>query len=264
MALLTDEVGERTEAPTSLRIDEARGAGRVARSGDLVAAAILLGAMGALWLSAPQMLKALTTMTATLLGPPEAGGVWDVVAPVIRSTVPFVLVLLAVGILVNLIQTGSLASVDPLKPNLKRIAPAAGLRRIFSRRSLMRGVLACAKILTVTLISLASIPPVVERIVTGAAGLGSAELLREAGLLAMRMGFRVGIALGLLGLVDLLYQRWEHRNDLKITRRELLDDLRRMEGGSRLRRRRAQTRRRTVSQGPSNPDRKQPKDQGNY
>jgi flagellar biosynthetic protein FlhB len=38
------------------------------------------------------------------------------------------------------------------------------------------------------------------------------------------------IVLSFLAVIDWIYQRWEHRRDLRITRRELLDDLRRMEG----------------------------------
>jgi flagellar biosynthetic protein FlhB len=46
-----------------------------------------------------------------------------------------------------------------------------------------------------------------------------------------------------IALVDWLYQRWQHREDLKMTRREWLDDLRRSEGDPRnkARRRRAGT-----------------------
>jgi flagellar biosynthesis protein FlhB len=34
-------------------------------------------------------------------------------------------------------------------------------------------------------------------------------------------------------LVDLVYQRWQYLQDLKMTRREFLQDLRQMEGGAR-------------------------------
>jgi flagellar biosynthesis protein FlhB len=52
------------------------------------------------------------------------------------------------------------------------------------------------------------------------------------------LAWRAGLALLALGALDYLYQRWQHRRDLRISHRELRDDLRQMEGDPNVRNRR--------------------------
>ena len=63
-----------------------------------------------------------------------------------------------------------------------------------------------------------------------------AVLMSESGRLAGRMA--LWIALGLLALAggDYAYQWWQHRRDLRMTRRDWLDDMRRTEGDPHVRR----------------------------
>jgi flagellar biosynthetic protein FlhB len=52
----------------------------------------------------------------------------------------------------------------------------------------------------------------------------------------------------MLAGIDLIYQRWQYQQDLRISRRQLLDDLRRMNGDPQVAGRRGQLRRKWVSQ----------------
>ena len=63
-----------------------------------------------------------------------------------------------------------------------------------------------------------------------------ASLAAQAGGV-VRIALRVAVALFVLAIPDLLYQRWQHKQDLKMTWHEYLDDLRRMEGDPLIRRR---------------------------
>jgi flagellar biosynthetic protein FlhB len=49
---------------------------------------------------------------------------------------------------------------------------------------------------------------------------------------------RVTLLLIALGVIDFFYQRWQHERDLRMTRREVLDELRQMEGDAAVKRRR--------------------------
>jgi hypothetical protein len=64
--------------------------------------------------------------------------------------------------------------------------------------------------------------------------------LAQAALLVWQLTLRLGLALVAVGALDYLYQRWQHRRDLRISHRQLRDDLRRMEGDPALRNRRRQ------------------------
>ncbi|MHC4295009.1 MAG: EscU/YscU/HrcU family type III secretion system export apparatus switch protein [Planctomycetota bacterium] len=256
MALLRDELGERTELPSPLRLNEARQRGQVARSADLVAAACLLAGLGALVFCGPTLLEALTKMMGALLSSTAVNGAGPghsaestaaALQDVLWAAAPIILIPLIAAVLVNVVQVGLLVATQPIAPEASRISPATGLRRIFSGRSTARSCFTAAKIFIVVLICFVTIPQVLERIVH-AVKLSPGALVAEAGSLCVHLGFRITVALVLLGLMDWVYQRWQHREDLKITRRELLDDLRRMGGDSQVANRQRQRSRQLASQ----------------
>ena len=63
----TDEFGERTEQPTERRRTQARGRGNVARSVDLTAAGLLLGAAVAFYMLAIPLCRTLADMTRGMI-----------------------------------------------------------------------------------------------------------------------------------------------------------------------------------------------------
>ncbi len=246
MPMRRDELGERTYEPTPLRLAEARRQGLVARSRDLTAAALLLGAVAVLGLLARRLLEELTGMTATLLdgrqaplAPPDelaalcaqsAGGVLGVLAP-------FALAVVLVAVMANLVQVGLLATAEPLRADLGRLSPAEGLRRLFSTRSLARLAFAVAKLAAVALVAALTIRSKLPEI-AAMGRLGAAPLAAAFGHLAYVLALRGAAALFVVALIDYAYQRWQHRHDLRMTRREWLDDMKRMEGHPLTRRRR--------------------------
>ena len=68
------------------------------------------------------------------------------------------------------------------------------------------------------------------------------EIVRFASRLVLTMGYRVAAALVVLALLNYAFQRWQHEQDLMMTKQELRDELKRMEGDpiTRERRRRMQ------------------------
>jgi len=220
--------------------------GRVARSSDLVSVIVLLSGLTGLAVWGPGLLRAMRGMIVLLLSAP--GGAsgesvwlvkegWVAISPVARSAVPIIILPVVSGIIANLLQFGVILSVDPIKPNLERILPSAGMSRIFSVRSIVRGSLGVAKIAAVGVVLLLVIRAFSERILS-AAFTGPGGLIRESGTMVRGIVLRALVGLGILALIDWGYQRWAYRADLRITRRELLDDLRRMEGDAKTAKRR--------------------------
>ena len=55
----------------------------------------------------------------------------------LRITLPIMLFVMVAGIVANLMQVGFLTSIDPIKPDFKRLNPIEGFKRIFSVRTLV-------------------------------------------------------------------------------------------------------------------------------
>lgn len=226
--------------PTALRLLEARERGFVPRSGELVAAAVLLAGVGAAAALGGGLLDAMRRLTAAMLAEAgELGGgwsgevVWAAWAVAVRSAA-IVGVVAAAAVVANVAQFGLVLAGEPVRMDLSRLVPGAG--RMLSRRSAVRAGLGLIKAAAAACVVWAAV-----RVATG-------QAVRASGLsadgLATWMGRQVAVvagamaaALAAVAVVDLVYQRWQYRQDLKMTRREYLDDLRRMEGRARARRR---------------------------
>lgn len=235
---------EKTEAPTPRRRQEARERGQVARSQDLTAAVLLLAGFLALALLGPGLWQFLLAITrAGLTGEsvtrleellPFAGAA---AAESIRWLAPFLLILLAASLATLLLQVGFLLTGQPLIPRLSKISPLSGMKRLFSVRSVMLGAINFGKLLVVGLVAYVTMSGRADAIIHAfmfeaheALGLGSS--------LMFQLAMRLGAALLVLALLDFAWQRYRHERDLRMTKEEVKDELRSMEGDPQLRRRR--------------------------
>jgi len=239
MAVRSD-ITERTEQPTALRVAEAKRRGQVARSADLTTAVVLAAAVGVLWWVGESLMNELRRMTTAMLtfDPPgpdgaslaAAGGlVWSAVGPLLGVIAPVLVTLGAAAMLTGLAQVGLPAGSEVIHPQWERLSPSAGLRRLVSPRGVVRAALAILKLTGVALVSFATIRSQLPRIEAACAG-GVGDLAAAAGRMGASLSLRVVVVLVVLGVVDLAYQRHQHRRDLMMTRREVREDLRKMEG----------------------------------
>jgi len=245
MALTTDETGMRTEMPTPLRLVEARRSGHVARSSDLVSVAVLTGGLAGLALFGGPLLSALRDMMADTLASAGKVGTLELpsgtaavgMAPVWHACLPILVLPMLAAVIANLVQVGFLLSLDPIKPDLRRIWPAGSRRSLVSLRHLVKGLLGLAKIGVVVGMSLVAAKGMFGRIV-GMVGAPADRLAPGIGRMSISLGARLLGALFVLAVIDWLYQRWQYKQDLKITRRQLADDMRRAQGDRRITRKR--------------------------
>ncbi|MCK4602240.1 MAG: EscU/YscU/HrcU family type III secretion system export apparatus switch protein, partial [Phycisphaerae bacterium] len=242
--------------PTALRLAEARRRGVVARSSDLSSTAVILGAFVLLGLAGTHLLAALRDMTAALLGdhragpgelPAAASVLWPAVGPVLGLLLGVAGGLVGVAILAGVAQVGLLSTTEPVRPDFSRLSPAAGLRRMFSLRSLVRVGLAVAKLTAASLLCYVAIRPVLAKLMF-APDVEPQQLMTSAAGAMGGLAIRLGLVLLALAMVDFMYQRWQRRQDLKMTRREVLEDLKRTEGSPLIRSRRRQLARQAGSQ----------------
>ncbi|MCU0227589.1 MAG: type III secretion system export apparatus subunit SctU [Bryobacterales bacterium] len=133
--------GEKTEQPTDKKLRKAREKGQVAKSTDLVQAAVFLGAAAALWVSGEGMMETLLSMlqglqrNGLLAGDLPHGKLLGIVGGWWQSAMFALLPLLAVVVLMsvaaNFLQVRALFSVASLQPDLNKLNPLEGLKQIF-------------------------------------------------------------------------------------------------------------------------------------
>ena len=245
----TDQTGERTERATPLRLEEARRRGQVPRSADLTSAAAGLLTLLVLALAGPGLLREMTSMTAALLD--NRGAALDPARDEIGQAVSKAAggaIVRSVGLMTAIAgliavaafaQVGSVWATERIAADWDRVSVSTGWRRLMSSRTLVRAVFAVAKVAAAGAVAWWSGQRMIDRM-AAAPRLDAWSLAGEAGNLAAVVMLRVGLCLLALGAAEYLYQRWQHGRDLRMTRREWLDDMKRAEGDPATRRRRRQ------------------------
>ncbi|MCY2926879.1 MAG: EscU/YscU/HrcU family type III secretion system export apparatus switch protein, partial [Planctomycetota bacterium] len=218
-----------------------------ARSTDLSAAVTMTAAMLANGLTAGPLMTEMTKMTATMLdfsspspAQADAGVLLGGAGGVLALAGGVVVAVLAAAVGASLVQTGLLAVGQLFSPDLSRLAPGAGLARMFSARAAMRGLMALAKIALVGGIGVWAIWGNLGEF--AAVGLGG-EAAQLAGRIVRPVwlaGMGMSLTLLALGVLDWLYQRWQFRREHRMTPRELADELQNTETYKQLRRRTGQ------------------------
>jgi flagellar biosynthesis protein FlhB len=152
-----------------------------------------------------------------------------VYAPLGQALLPLMLALVVAGVLGNVLQTGPMFTTQPLKPDFKRMNPANAFRRIFSMRTLWELGKMAGKFLL--------LGAVCAVFAWKARGLAEAVVHvlpnRLAGLfrdMFVQTSLYVLLVLGLAAVVDLLFTRREYGKKMRMSRREVRDEMRRRDG----------------------------------
>jgi flagellar biosynthetic protein FlhB len=235
---MSDEAGEKTEEATSKRLEDARKKGQVASSRELsmaasLAAIVMAGTvMGVFafqllittmrqWLSVAGTTK-LTESTLPTLALMAGRDVFTIV-------VPFGVALAAMAVAIQVMQAGFVLTGEKLKWDLMKLSPLAGLKRIFSLRALMELPKTIFKIGVVTAVVYSNLKDEILALPVMLQMDPTAMLLHAGGLALMVTMWMAG-ALGVLGVGDYAFQKWQMSRDLRMTKQQVKEESRESEG----------------------------------
>ncbi|MCA9286290.1 MAG: EscU/YscU/HrcU family type III secretion system export apparatus switch protein [Phycisphaerales bacterium] len=244
---MADDLGDRTEDATPKRRQEAREEGNLAKSADMAAAVMLLGAVGALWLGVMPMLGQLKMLVGSALGGDAWGGTLrpDEVLPLaalggqvaIKALAPIVLASWAIAYGSYALQVGLLLAPKALQPKASRLNPLQGMARVVGKRALGKAGIDTLKLATVMVVGGAAILDLAPRIAS-LPNLPLMGALASIGDMMLAVALKVVVVLLIVGFLDFMWQRWKHENDLKMTKQQVKDEYRQNEGDPDVKRRR--------------------------
>lgn len=241
-------MSDRTEAPTAHRREEARRKGQIAKSIEVNSAAILLASFWLLRAMGADPVGPLGTLmqrSFTAIGAfPRIGEggleTSEITLNTLRTSslmvggtalkvvAPLILLIMVVGVVANLGQVGFFFSQEALKPDFNRVNPLNGVKRVFSGRGvfdLLKSLLKIAVIGFVVYTALRDNYPAL--VSTSRMSLVAAmSSLAQVGL---TVGFKVGIAMVVLAAIDYVFQRREFEKSLRMTKQEVIEEMKRYE-----------------------------------
>ncbi|MFW0860922.1 MAG: flagellar biosynthesis protein FlhB [Dethiobacter sp.] len=247
--------GDKTEDATPQRRQEARKKGQVVKSAELNSAVNLLvitvffiAAGELLFAYFSQMTVRYLLMGGEVLTPGNIGSLTlAVLGDYFMLTLPLFFTALLTGLLVNYLQVGFLFTTEPLNPQLSRMNPVEGFKKSFSKRSIFELVKLLLKMSLVGIVVFLFIRNNLETLLL--------TLYQDAGglwetisSLTLSMSLRIAAVFFALSLMDYLYQRYEHNQNLKMTKQEVKEEFKQAEGDPQLRSRLREQRRKIAMQ----------------
>jgi flagellar biosynthesis protein FlhB len=229
---------EHTEDPTAKRLDEAIKRGDVAKSAEVSTWFMIAGgAMTLMVFAAPMAGNLETTFRGVLANsyqiPADGPGLahlarhlaLDVLAAL---AIPFALLTVA-ALVGNAIQHRIVLSVEPIIPRLRKISPAAGLARLFSKQALANFVKGLCKLTVFGAVIAALLWPQ-RALIGGLVGVDPVAILPFTQTLVLQMLGTVVAILAIVAAADYLFQyrQWYERQKMSV--REMKEEFRQSEG----------------------------------
>lgn len=230
---------DRTEPATERRRRQARERGNVPRSIEVTTVAILLAGLFYFRFAGESFIGETTRFltdafgrTATTdLSPQNAADlVAHTLAAVLLLLGPLFLVVCFAALLGNVIQFGLLFTSEPLLPKWDRISPIEGLKRIFSRRGANELLKSLVKITLVSIVAYDALHSEMGVLLELADALGVGQILITLGSVSFKVLLRSTLVLLAIAIVDYWLQRRFYEANLRMTRREVEEELRETEG----------------------------------
>jgi flagellar biosynthesis protein FlhB len=229
---------QRTEEPTQKRLDEALSKGDVVKSMELATFVMLAGGTLALVLFAQSAAKRFASIFTVFLENPaqmslDAGGVMAVLKKCVFGLIAIIgpafgLMLLA-ALAGHLLQHRPFFSAEKIKPDLSKLSPIAGLKRLFGLDGVVNLVKGVAKIVLVGTAAVLAVWPERSRLAS-ALDMNPAATASLALALIGKMLIASLVALFVIAALDYVYQRQRFFARHRMTRQELKDEVKQSEG----------------------------------
>ncbi len=229
---------QKTEEPSSKKLEDARKKGQVPKSQEVQIVFGFLALMIFIILYLPNLsinlmdvLRRYLEMAHAL--PTDSGGIGSVLLGTLIDTfialaLP-VLTMVVLAFISGVIQNGIIVSTENIKPTLEKISPLAGIKRMFSMQSVVMLLKGLIKIGAVGAVSVILFIPAFDALDHYIA-LEIINMLREMWELSVRlMGGVLGCVI-LIAFADLVYERYSFHKRMRMTKQEVKDEHKQSEG----------------------------------
>lgn len=229
---------EKTEDPTARKLSKAREEGQVARSIELPAAVIVIGTLMLLMMTGGWLIARMATVFANgfvfdratvnnpLLLPAHFG---DQMLASFVTVMPIMVFTVIAAIVASGATGGYLFSMPAVAPKSSKLSLISGLNRIFGAHAAVELGKAILKFTLVSLVLWWSLMSNMDALIQ----MGQMSLepaLASAGGMVVQSALWVALSLAVIALIDVPYQKYSFNKRMRMTKQEVKDEYRQMEG----------------------------------
>lgn len=236
--------GEKTEEPTSKKLEDARKEGQVAKSKEIGNAFSLLALFLVLKIYlGPMGTRFMEVFSAVYGQIPDIVKMYNGSLPIaslhvlIRSMMlqmviilaPVLLVGVAVAVICDVAQVKWNPTTKPLKPKFSKLNPIKGFGRIFSPNSLVELLKSVLKLALIGYMVYSYLKDKVGNIFL-LYDISLNQAIGMIGEIVVDLGIRVAAVYMIIAFLDFGYQKWKFHEDMKMTKQEVKDEYKNQEG----------------------------------
>ena len=240
---------QKTEDPTQKRLEEARRKGDIAKSQD-VPIWFLMMAIAGIMAAAGPLAAMIADPLVRIMDHPHAfhlagGGAQQLMTSLLMSlALPLMVIFAAIavaGVLGHIVQSRPLWTGEKIKPDLSKLSPMKGLQRMFGMQGWVNLLKSIAKMGAITAAMIYAVWPEATAI-SESGRLDPSGMLAMTQVIAGRLLLAAVIVVGLIAGGDFIYQRWSFMQRMRMSRRDVRDEVKQQEGDPHIRARLRQIR----------------------
>lgn len=229
---------DKSEEPTSKRLEESRKKGQIARSRELNTVVVTMAGIGGLLVYGAdfgqtllELMRGNFALSRDVLLDDRSMALYLLASGkmALEAMMPLLVILLIAAVLGPIALGGWLFSPEAMAPKASRMNPASGLKRMFSTHALVELLKALAKFTVILLVALAVLSADQDDLLAIANQPLEAAIIHSAELVGWSMLW-MACGLILIAAVDVPFQLWDHKQKLMMTKQEVRDEYKDSEG----------------------------------
>lgn len=236
--------GEKTEEPTSKKLQDTRKDGKVAKSKELSSGVELIslfiilkfwiGNMGNQFMECFENIYEKFPVYTTYWSGNIVKNDYSILfqgvfLSILKLLLPFFIAGVALSIIVNMLQFKFKVTTKPLKPKFSKLNPISGMKRLFSAEKLMELLKSIFKVVLISAVVYATIKDdwiylykFYEMPLN--------QALELIGSIVINLGLKISLFFMVIAFADFAYQKYKFKQDVKMTKQEVKDEYKNAEG----------------------------------
>jgi flagellar biosynthetic protein FlhB len=228
---------QKTEEPTQKRLEDARKKGDIAKSLDVPIWFLFLATAGIMAAAGP-LAAMIADPLVRIMDHPHAfklsdGGAQQLMGALLMSlALPLGIIFAVIAIasvLGHVIQHRPLWTGEKMKPDLAKLSPMKGLKRMFGMQGWMNLLKSFLKMAAITAAMIYAVWPEATAI-SESGRLEPEGLLLMTQVIAGRLLLAAIVVIGIIAAIDYAYQRFSFMKRMRMSRRDVRDEVKQQEG----------------------------------
>jgi len=235
---MAENKSSKTEKPTPRKLRKAREKGQIARSRDIPAAAVLLGVVLILYYFGRNIVHGLELEMLHMFRMKTPSELSILAVTTILRDISFRIAIIIVPLLFGIVflsvgsnaaQGGFAISNEALKLHFDKLNPSKGFKRIFSKNGLVQMAKSLAIMVVVSIVCWQVVNKhmtLFPRLVL----MDVRQLFYWVGTISYEILIRVAVLMVILAIADYFFQKYQFTEQLKMSKQEIKDEHKEMEG----------------------------------